>query len=355
MLPVFASLLVSQATTAIEIPQLPEATSNQVVLTTTVRNKTYITSFTGIGSNKNQAAIHNKVWQITLGDSSWQNVTAVPAARSNNGRIGMTGVALEQNFYLFGGYSVATDGKEVTQPDSYRFSPVSGIYSKLPDVPVPVDDSVALAHAGRYIYLISGWHNDGNVNLVQMFDTFSQRWSQATPFAGTPVFGHAAAISEGVIIVCDGVSTQWSAKGERSYQPVAACYRGDIDTKAPEKIRWQAISHPTGKSRYRQAAVSMVQPTGAEFVFVGGTETPYNFNGIGYDGVLAEPSAEIWRYSLNKNQWHRSQSSIGVMDLRNLLLIDKQIYSLGGMQTGQKVSSGLINHPLELLPNCSPC
>ncbi len=39
------------------------------------------------------------------------------------------------------------------------------------------------------------------------------------------------------------------------------------------------------------------------------------------------------------------------MDLRNLILLDKQIYSLGGMQSGQKVSSGLINHPVELLPN----
>lgn len=334
-----------------EIPALPEVTSNQVVLSTTVRNKTYITSFTGIGNNKNQAAIHNKVWQITLGESSWQSVPAVPAARSNNGRIGMTGVALEQNFYLFGGYSVAADGKEVTQPDSYRYSPVSGMYSKLPDVPVPVDDSVALAYAGRYIYLISGWHNDGNVNLVQMFDTFSQRWSQATPFAGTPVFGHAAAISGRVMIVCDGVSTQWSASSERSYQPIAACYRGEIDAKMPEKIRWQAIAHPSGKARYRQAALAVEQPTGAEFIFIGGTETPYNYNGVGYNGTLAEPSAEIWRYSLSKNQWFTSKSSTAVMDLRNLLLIDKQIYSLGGMQTGQKVSSGLINHPVELLPN----
>jgi N-acetylneuraminic acid mutarotase len=350
-LPVLASLLLTQPLLAVELPPLPEAVSNQVVLSTTVRNKTYIASFTGIGRDKTSQAIHNKVWQLTVGDSAWQSVAQLPAARSNNGRIGMTGVALEQNFYLFGGYSVATDGKEVTQPDSYRYSPVSGIYSKLPDIPVPVDDSVALTHAGRYIYLISGWHNDGNVNLVQMFDTFSQRWSQATPFAGTPVFGHAAAIHQGVIIVCDGVSTQWSATGERSYKSVAACYRGDIDAKAPEKIRWQAIAHPTGQSRYRQAALAFGQGAHAELVFVGGSKTPYNFNGIGYDGSPAEPSTDIWRYSLAKNQWRKSQSPVGVMDLRNLLLVDHQIYSLGGMQSGQKVSSGLINHPVELLPN----
>jgi hypothetical protein len=215
---------------------------------------------------------------------------------------------------------------------------------------VPVDDSVALAYAGRYIYVISGWHNDGNVNLVQMFDTFSQRWSQATPFAGNPVFGHAAAIYERSIVVCDGVATQWSEAAERSYQAVAACYRGDIDAKNPEKIRWQAISHPTGKSRYRQAASVVMQGSEPQFVFVGGSVTPYNFNGIGYDDSLAEPSKQIWRYSLNKNQWIQSQSPVGVMDLRNLLLIENQIYSLGGMQTGQKVSSGLINHPVELLP-----
>ncbi len=330
---------------AVDLPPLPEAVSNQVVLSTTIRNKTYIASFSGIGSAKTSGAIHNKAWQITLGDSAWQSIAPIPAARANTGRVAMNGVALEQYFYLFGGYSVAANGNEVTQPDSYRYSPVSGMYSKLPDIPVPVDDSVALAYAGRYIYLISGWHNDGNVNLVQMFDTFSQRWSQATPFPGIPVFGHAAAISGQVMVVCDGVATQWSANAERSYQAVTGCYRGDIDTKNPEKIRWQAISHPTGKSRYRQAAIAVSQGSEREIVFVGGSHTPYNFNGIGYDGSPAEPSAEIWRYSISKNQWQFTKSATAVMDLRNLLLLDQQIFSLGGMQSGQKVTSGLINHP----------
>jgi hypothetical protein len=38
-------------------------------------------------------------------------------------------------------------------------------------MPVPVDDDISLPYQSRYIYLISGWHNDGNVNLVQLYDT----------------------------------------------------------------------------------------------------------------------------------------------------------------------------------------
>ncbi len=335
----------------LEVPALPEAVSNQVVLTTTIRNKTYITSFAGLGASKQQNSIHNKVWQLTLGESAWQSMTPVPAAKANTGRLGMTGVALEQNFYIFGGYSVAPDGKEVTQTDSYRYSPVSGLYSKIPDVPVAVDDSVALTYSGRYIYLVSGWHNEGNVNLVQVFDSFSQRWFQATPFPGKPVFGHAGAIVENALVICDGVTTRWSETGDRSYEAVAACYRGDIDKKNPAQIRWQAIAHPTGKSRYRQAALGIKAPDNAgHLVFIGGSTTPYNFNGIGYDGTLAEPSNQIWQYSLKTNQWTQQQSPVAVMDLRNLVLIDNQIYSLGGMQSGQKVTATLINHPTELLP-----
>ena len=335
----------------IEVPALPEAVTNQVVLSAKIRNKTYITSFTGLGTSKQQSSIHNKVWQLTLGDSAWQSMSPVPAAKANSGRLGMTGVALEQNFYLFGGYSVAPDGKEVTQADSYRYSPVSGLYSKIPDVPVAVDDSVALTYAGRYIYLVSGWHNEGNVNLVQVFDSFSQRWFQATPFPGRAVFGHAGAIVDNVLVICDGVATRWSDAGERSYEAVAACYRGDIDAKNPNQIRWQAIPHPTGKARYRQAAIGLKDKNNTgHLLFVGGSTTPYNYNGVGYDGTLAEPSQQIWQYSLSSKQWTQQQSPTPVMDLRNLLLIDNQIYSLGGMQSGQKVSATLINHPTELLP-----
>ena len=49
-------------------------------------------------------------------------------------------------------------------------------------MPVPVDDSVALSYKERYIYLISGWHNDGNVNLVQVYDTKKQYMAAGVAF-----------------------------------------------------------------------------------------------------------------------------------------------------------------------------
>lgn len=262
----------------------------------------------------------------------------------------MTATVLEQNFYLFGGYSVGKDGTEVTQPDSYRFSVISKNYTKLPDMPVAVDDSVALSYQNRYIYLISGWHNDGNVNLVQVFDNFTQKWSQATPFPGAPVFGHAGAIDGNRLLICDGVATELTADGKRRYVAQPACYLGSINPTDSRKISWQALPHPTGTARYRQAAIPVTIAGERYLAFVGGSSNPYNFNGIGYDGKPAEPDAAVWLYQLSSNRWRQGKTTTAVMDLRNLLTLDDDIYSLGGMTAGQQVNSGFIKQQITLLP-----
>lgn len=329
---------------------MPEPISNNATLATTIRGKTYIASFAGIGQGKTAADAHSKGWMIIVGDSSWQKLPNVPNSLGHNSRLGINAAVLEQNFYLFGGYSVARDGSEVTQPDSYRFSVISKNYTKLPDMPVAVDDSVALSYQNRYIYLVSGWHNDGNVNLVQIFDNFTQKWSQATPFPGTPVFGHAAAIDGNVFVVCDGVSTALDPAGKRSYVASPACYRGEIDSANARKISWKAVQHPTGVARYRQAALPVTLDSQRYLAFIGGSNTPYNFNGVGYDGTPAEPDTDVWLYQLSTNQWKKGKTDNPIMDLRNLVVLDDAVYSLGGMGPGQQVQSALIKHQITLLP-----
>jgi len=344
-----ALLFFSTSSLAADLPPLPEPVSNQLVLQTSVRGKSYLASFAGLGAAKTPAASHNKAWQLTEGNAMWQPVSAVPNQARRPGRLAATGLSMANNFYIFSGYSVAADGTETTLTDSYRFSPVTQTYTKLPDMPVAVDDSLAVSYQDRYIYLISGWHNDGNVNLVQVFDNFSQKWQQATPFPGTPVFGLAGAAIGNQLLVCDGVKLNY-ADGKRSFAMQSQCYLGNIDSKSALKISWQPIAHHGHPARYRQVATAVTLNNEPMIAFIGGTENPYNFDGIGYDGVPSEPSSAVYVFALQQKKWLQAEPTTAVMDLRNLVSINGEIYSVGGMVAGQNVTPQLIKHQIKLLP-----
>ncbi|MEZ5472539.1 MAG: hypothetical protein R3E90_12260 [Marinicella sp.] len=77
--------------------------------------------------------------------------------------------------------------------------------------------------------------------------------------------------------------------------------------------------------------------------FVGGSDNPYNYDGVGYDGVLSNPSADIRIYDLNQQQWRIIESTIpATMDHRGLLKTAAGFYILGGMQANQVVTNGVI-------------
>jgi hypothetical protein len=344
-------LLASTFALATEIPNLPEPVSNQLVLHTEVRGQPYLASFAGLGAAKTAASMHNKVWQQSSGQSNWQSIAALPTASRVNGRIATTGVVLNKQFFILGGYGKSSDGKSGTLADSYRFSPVTQSYSKLPDMPVGVDESVAFAHKDRYIYLVSGFHNSGAVNLVQLFDNFTQKWSQATPLPDTAVFGHAGVLVGNEILFCDGVKTTIAADGKQQFQTEAACYLGNISDKNANNISWRQVAHHGGKARTRQGAIAVDVNGETMAAFIGGSETPFHLNGVTDDGKAIEPSNAIYLYSFKQQQWLKAApSETAVMDLRSLVLIDGEIFSIGGMLAGQQVSNTAIKHKINLLP-----
>lgn len=108
-----------------------------------------------------------------------------PALPGGVGRLAATAVAESNGVLVFGGYNVAEDGSELSLRDNWYFDPASGEFAVRAAMPVPVDDSVSLA-VGNSIYLVSGWHNRGNVNLVQRYNTVTDEWDQATPCPGDP-------------------------------------------------------------------------------------------------------------------------------------------------------------------------
>jgi hypothetical protein len=270
----------------------------------------------------------------------------VPVAQ---GRLASIAATAGGDIYLFGGYTVAADGHEVSTPDVLRFDPIERTYRKVAPMPTPVDDSVAMVHEDRRIYLVSGWHQDRNVSLVQVYDSRENRWARATDFPGTPVFGHAGAILGNDLLICDGVRLD-VIEGKRNFTASPECWRGRIATDDPARIEWREVAPHPGPPRYRMAA-GLDAATGG-LLFLGGSENPYNFNGIGYDGRPSPASARAQAYDLRSDRWRELEPlPQPSMDHRSLATIDGRHYLIGGMRDGQQVTGQVMGFTPVLHPD----
>jgi N-acetylneuraminic acid mutarotase len=355
----FSCQTYANSAVTLDIPSLPEKTSNNAVAYVDNGTDRFLVSFSGIGEGKSHSDVHNKTFVYQLGNETWSQGTDVPMvakivdegvtkkhanlpAHYLRGRLASIATSIGNKAYVFGGYTVASDHKEVSVPDVYSYNVVNDKFTLLAPMPVPVDDSVALTYQERFIYLVSGWHNDGNVNLVQVYDTVTNRWTQASPFPGSPVFGHSAGIVGDTMLICDGVKVQYHENKRRDFTAEPACYTGVINAGDINKIDWRKVKHPTGKARYRMAA------TGSEklnqILFVGGSENAYNYDGIGYNGKPSEPTASVWRFNLATKLWTLSTTSHASMDHRGLLAVDGQFLTVGGMGKKQQVMGNVLVH-----------
>ena len=334
----------------ISYPPMPEAVTNNAVTQVTIHNRHYLLSFSGLGAKKDYRAVHNKAFLFDVKNHQWKTISPVPLSKSSllltkglSGRLASVATAIGNKAYIFGGYTVAKDHQEVSIADIYSYNLLTDQYKPLAPITIAVDDTVALAYQKKYIYLISGWHNSGNINLVQLYNIKTDQWQQATPFPGNPVFGHAGGIVNNQFVICDGVAIQFHKNKRRSYKAESACYLGIINPLHPASIDWRIIQHPSAKPKYRMAAKGL--PKQQLIVFVGGSETPYNYNGIGYNTKPAESSDSIWIYHLKTNRWQIVHSKTATMDHRGLLYLNKTLITLGGMDKNQQVLKS-INHDL---------
>ena len=339
----FSAALASASVVA-NLPPLPEPVANNAVAKVTVDGQPYFLSFMGLGAGKTYKDVHDKVFALKVGDKAWQEKTKVPSSLTLTGRLASTAVGIGESAYLFGGYTVASDHTEISSPDVYKYNVKTDAYTKLASMAVPVDDSVALTYKERYIYLVSGWHNDGNVNLTQVYDIKTDSWQQASPFLGKAVFGQAGAISGNVMVVCDGVETIANPDRRRSFSEVAQCLKGTIDPNNPLKIDWRTIPHPTGSAHYRMAAASYE----GDIYMMAGSDNPYNYNGMGYNGTPAPASNHVWRFDVNTDQWQvMPVAEEPSMDHRGLLEHQGVLYRIGGMDDKQTVISDVLGYQVK--------
>jgi hypothetical protein len=328
----------TQPLVSLELP-----VSNNAVALLEAPKGLYLYSFLGLGEAKTWRDISSAAWVLEPGETTWTRLDPVPGGA---GRLAASAVSLAGAVWLFGGYTVDADGGEKSIPGVYRIRPGENGLQWVTDMPVPVEDSVVLTYKDRYLYMISGWHDLGNVNLVQVFDTKTKTWEQATPWPGSPVFGHAGGISEGRMLICDGVKIQYpSDASAREFVPSNECWLGSIDADNHRRLSWRRLEAHPGDALYRMASTGN---NSNQVVFAGGSANPYNFNGVGYNGEPSEPETTVFSYDLMTDEWKtRGDLAVGSMDHRGLLFSDDWYYLIGGMHAGQKPVADVHRFKLE--------
>ncbi len=334
-LSLLAVLNVTLAVKAECIPPLPEPHANNAVAQGELDGKPVLFSFMGLTRGKTHADISKKAYSYTVGDSSWSVLPDVPVAE---GRLAATAVGLGEAVYLFGGYTVAEDGSEVSTTENFRFDVRTKIYEPLPPMPVPVDDAVSFAYADRYIYLVSGWHDTANVRDVQVFDSVENSWLKATDYPGTPVFGHAGGIVGNRFVIADGTGLFGTREeGNRRFETVNEGWMGTINPDDPSIIEWRRLSQLPGRGNYRMGGAG--DEAGNRILFVGGTSNAYNFNGIGYNGEPSKPIAHVFAWDFTADNWiaHKDKP-VPSMDHRGLVKVGGTWFTIGGMIGDQQVT-----------------
>lgn len=330
---------------------LVEAISNNAVALANVDGKQHLFSFAGLGAEKTYQAVSPKAYSVNIKTGKSKRISSLPDSR---GRLASIAATVNNKIYLFGGYTVAADHSELSTPEVYRYDPQTDSYALVSKMPTPVDDSVALVYQNRYIYLISGWHNTNNVNLVQVLDTKNNQWFSATSYPGNPVFGHAAGIVDNHLLVADGVKVVAHVNGKNQYAASEQNWLGEIDPINPAVIKWQGVPKHPHSSLYRMAGTGVPQKN--LILFAGGSDNPYNFNGIGYDGNPSQPSNKVFGYNLTENQWQEFEPlEFASMDHRGLLSSESVYYIIGGMTEKQtvttKIQSFKLSEPLTIKEN----
>jgi hypothetical protein len=334
-----------QAAREPQLGPLPAPVSNNAVAISHDLAGPRIFSFMGIGPKKTWDAVSTSAYEMDPSTGKWTEKRPVPGVA---GRLAASAVALHDQVFIFGGYIVDSQGGETTVSDLNVFVPAQNRYYRGHDLPVPVDDAVVGLYRDRYIYVIGGWSTAKNdaVRNVQIYDTDNDTWMQATPIPGTPVFGHAGAIIGNTIVYVDGAYKNHSGVGPK-YLASSECWVGDLPNSKKGDITtivWNRLQPHPGNARYRIAAGAETSAKNAgRIYFSGGSDTPYNYDGIGYNGKPAEPSPVTFAFNNDTSDWEtisdNNPDPAPTMDHRGLLVTRNGLVIVGGMEPGQQVTA----------------
>ncbi len=119
-----------------------------------------------------------------------------------------------------------------------------------------------------------------------------------------------------------------------------------IDESDIRRIDWRQLEAHPGLPRYRMAAAGVESLNAV--VFIGGSDNPYNYDGIGYNDEPSEPAIDGLLLDLDTLSWRElSLPGPATMDHRGLVPYSERWLTVGGMLAGQEVSDRVIAYKLD--------
>jgi N-acetylneuraminic acid mutarotase len=329
-----------------ETQALPIAISNNAVASAMVDGDPFLYTFLGLKKGKTYQDESDFAARYNVKTGVWEEIPGVP---DGIGRLASTAENANGHIYIFGGYTVAKDGTEVSTKQVFKYNPTANSYEEVANMLLPVEDAVSLVYQDRYIYIVSGWNTTNNVSNVQVYDTQTNSWKHATPYPGPPVFGHSGGIVGNTMILSDGVQAIID-EGEQIFMMSPGSIKGEIDPQDPTVIHWTRLKQHPGKARYRMGAIGVSSPV-EMVVFVGGSTNPYNFNGIGYNMRPSFAESGAFAYRLDTNEWvELGDMPTPTMDHRGIAKAGKEYYLIGGMEDDQQVTDKVQKFSVQLKP-----
>lgn len=312
-----------------KIPPMPVAVTGNAVAA--LKGGLEVYSLMGVGPRKTWDDITNKVYVLHLASGKWSDGRPVPGVA---GRLSASAISARGKIFLFGGYVVDGQENEMTVGVVNAYLPQDQRWYSAEDIPIPVDSAVIGVNQDRYIYLVGGRSKNGAINNVQVYDVEKNTWSDATPFPGTPVFGHAGGLTDDTIVFVDGAKK--NTAGGAAYVASDECWLGKIDRKDPDKIEWSKLPPHPGTARFGIVA----GPADHKILFSGGTASPHNYKGLDYEGKPAELSTVTFTYDVHGSRWETvTEDTFDVRtDGGGIVSTPVGFMTVGGMVANQAVT-----------------
>jgi N-acetylneuraminic acid mutarotase len=329
------------STSAFGSTDFPQQVQQSLLLQSSSGGKSYLVNVGGLLGET--ASGHQQIWQYDPRTAQWQVAAELPNPARHSSRQFASGTVVNQHMFIIGGIT-RTNHQDRLQlvKENFRYSPVNKGVSRLADTPVAVAQAATVTWQDRYIYLVSGRTNDGLVNLVQVFDNFTQKWQQATPLP-VATAGHSAVIHQDKLLVCGGVVMQTP---QQPWPSSKQCWQGQLDTKQPLQIQWQSFPAMPNASFAGQASIVTWQGQPA-LLFTAGEGSV----SIAADAMTAGQQSNAGYLWLTKDQRWQDVSITGTLRLGSTVVQQNEdLYQLGGVDHAEKSQSSFRKIEFSLLP-----